>query len=90
VIIRRRLLTPEDDQRIGIDCCRQRLSRPGPVDVDQGRCFMQCDADLAVMGDVSVLDNGDAHGPGLLLGGRNSKARAGASGAFALAKPSRA
>ncbi len=62
VIIRRCLFAAKDDQCIGIDGSRQRLTGPGLVLVDQGTCLMQGHADLAMMGDTGVFNDGDAHG----------------------------
>ncbi len=68
MVVDRRLFPAEHHQRIRIDRGWQGLARPGLVDVDQRRSFVQGDADLAMMGDAGVLDDGDAHGASLLSG----------------------
>ena len=61
VVVRGRLFAAEDDQRVGLRSFGQGLARPGFPEVDQGGGFVECHADLAVVGDAGVLDNRDAH-----------------------------
>ena len=61
-IIQRRLLTAEHHQRVMLARLRQPPVLPGFVKVDPRRRLMQGDADLSVMGDAGVFDDGNAHG----------------------------
>jgi hypothetical protein len=61
-IIQRGLLAPEDDDGIMTVCnIRQATIRPGAENLDQRPGFVQGDANLTVMRDPRVLDNGNAH-----------------------------
>jgi hypothetical protein len=62
MVIGRGLFAAEHNQRVGIHRLGQRLARPGLPQVDLGGGLVQGHADLAVMGDAGVFDDGDAHG----------------------------
>ena len=62
VIGKRGLFAAKSDQRIEAVGVWQFAVEPWFVEVDHGGGFVQSDADLAVMGDGGVFDDGDAHG----------------------------
>ena len=62
LVVKGSLFAAEHDKGIGVDGLRQGLARPGLVEINQRGLFMQRHADLAVVGDPGVLDDGDAHG----------------------------
>jgi IMP dehydrogenase len=62
VVVRSRLLAAEDDEGVGLCRFGQGLAGPGAVLVDQGGAFVERHADLTVVRDTGILDDGDAHG----------------------------
>ena len=68
VVVGRGLFAAEHHQRVRLRYCGQGLAGPGPMLVDQRGAFVQRDADLAVVRDAGILDDGDAHGGSCLRG----------------------
>jgi hypothetical protein len=89
VVVKGGLFAAEHHKRIGMHGFGQRLARPWAVDVDQGGGFVQGDANLSVMRDAGIFNDGNAHVQAPDAGGRSLHgAGRAARGAFALAKHS--
>ena len=57
----RTLFAAKDHQRVMRAMDGKHAVRPRPKDLDPRACLVQGDADLTVMGDFGILDDGDVH-----------------------------